>query len=106
MIEKSKKVLCKQRSVICGWNLIKKQISKNQTSIIPVDSEHFSIYKLLENNQYNQIRKIYITASGGPFLNLDLKNLKYKSSSSFKTSKWKMGKNFNRLCNLMNKMLN
>ena len=42
MIEKSKKVLiANKESVICGWNLIKKAASKNQTSIIPVDSEHF-----------------------------------------------------------------
>ena len=101
MIEKSKKVLiANKESVICGWNLIKKAASKNQTSIIPVDSEHFSIYKLLENNQYNQIRKIYITASGGPFLNLDPKKFKnIKVHQALKHPKWKMGKNFNRLCN-------
>lgn len=108
MIEKSKKVLiANKESVICGWNLIKKAASKNQTSIIPVDSEHFSIYKLLENNQYNQIRKIYITASGGPFLNLDPKKFKnIKVHQALKHPKWKMGKKISiDSATLMNKML-
>ena len=40
---------------------------KNKTTIVPVDSEHFSIMKLLENQKIKRIDKIYITASGGPF---------------------------------------
>ena len=50
------------------------QAKKNKTKIIPVDSEHFSIMKLLENHKLNEIKKIYITASGGPFLNLKKNN--------------------------------
>ena len=41
--------------------------SKNKTKIIPVDSEHFSISKLIQNEKLSNINKIYITASGGPF---------------------------------------
>ena len=68
MIKISKKILiANKESIICGWNLIKKIALKNKTKIIPVDSEHFSILKLLENNKLNEIKKYYITASGGPF---------------------------------------
>ena len=48
MVKKSKKLLiANKEAIICGWNLIKTLASKNKTKIIPVDSEHFSILKLL-----------------------------------------------------------
>ena len=108
IIEKSKKVLiANKESIICGWNLIKKIANKNQTTIIPVDSEHFSIFKLLENSHYNQIKKVYITASGGPFLNLEQKKFKnIKVNQALKHPKWKMGKKISiDSATLMNKML-
>ena len=50
MIKLSKKVLiANKESVICGWNIIKKTAKKNNTIIIPVDSEHFSILELIKN---------------------------------------------------------
>jgi len=80
-----------KESIICGWNLIKKELTKFKTNFIPIDSEHFSIYSLIKNN--NEIEKIFITASGGPFLkkNIDkLKNIKQKEA--LKHPNWKMGK--------------
>ena len=53
-----------------------KEAIKYKTKIIPIDSEHFSIMKLIENHELNEINKIYLTASGGPFLNYTKKNLK------------------------------
>ena len=45
MVEASKKVLiANKESIICGWDLIFKIAKKNNTKIIPVDSEHFSIF--------------------------------------------------------------
>ena len=94
IIKFSKKILiANKESIICGWNLIKKSAKKNNTKIIPVDSEHFSIFNLLKNNNLNEIKKIYITASGGPFLNYktnQFKNIKIKDA--LKHPKWKMGK--------------
>ena len=52
----------------------KKKLIKNKTKIIPIDSEHFSIFKLLESHKLKEIKKIYITASGGPFLKLSKNN--------------------------------
>ena len=69
--KKSKKMLlANKESVICGWQIISKIGKKHRTKIVPIDSEHFSIMKLLENHKESEIEKIYITASGGPFLNL------------------------------------
>ncbi len=108
LIKKSKKILiANKESVICGWSLIKKTASKHNTHIIPVDSEHFSIMKLLENEKKNNVKKIYLTASGGPFLNLNISKLKsVKPHEAIKHPKWKMGKKISiDSATLMNKML-
>ncbi len=94
MIKKSEKILiANKESIICGWKFIKKQAKINNTKIIPVDSEHYSIMKLLENHKINEIKKIYITASGGPFLNYKPEHLKKITiRDALKHPKWKMGK--------------
>ena len=77
LLKKSKKILiANKESVICGWNLIKKIASKNNTKIVPIDSEHFSIMKLLENQKIENVKRIYLTASGGPFFNFKTSQLK------------------------------
>ena len=108
LIKNSKKILiANKESIICGWNLIKKTAAKTKTKIIPVDSEHFSIMKLLENSKMQEVKKIYLTASGGPFLNYKFENLKkVKPSQAVKHPKWKMGKKISvDSSNLMNKIL-
>ncbi len=94
MIKKSKKILiANKESIICGWNLLKKYSLKYKTKLIPVDSEHYSIFKLLEGSNLKNVDKIYITASGGPFLGLNFKKLnKIKPHQALKHPKWKMGK--------------
>ena len=104
----SKKVLiANKESVICGWNLITKIAKKFNSKLIPIDSEHFSINFLLKNYLPDQIRKIYITASGGPFLNLDKKSFKkVLPNQAIKHPKWKMGKKISvDSATLMNKVL-
>ena len=83
--------IANKESIICGWNLIKKKLKKHKTKFIPVDSEHFSIWSLLNGNK-NNIEEIIITASGGPFLNLNLSNFnKIKPINAVKHPNWKMG---------------
>ena len=105
--KQSKKLLiANKESVICGWNLIRKAASKNKTKLIPIDSEHFSIMKILENQKKQNIKKVYLTASGGPFLNFKLSKLKnVKPKEAIKHPKWKMGKKISiDSASLMNKM--
>ena len=74
-----------------GYN--KKKSKKFNTKIIPIDSEHFSIFELLKNQQIKNVEKIYLTASGGPFLNYKIKNLKNVSvEKALNHPKWNMGK--------------
>ena len=108
LIKKSQKVLiANKESIICGWNLIKKTAKKYNTRIVPIDSEHFSIMKLLENENKKDIKKIYLTASGGPFLKYNLSKLnKVKPNEALNHPKWKMGKKISiDSATLMNKLL-
>ena len=82
-----------KEAIICGWPIINKELKKNRTKFIPVDSEHFSIFSLLDNKNTNKIEKIYITASGGPFINLPKNQFsKIKLSDALKHPNWSMGK--------------
>ena len=106
--KKSKKILlANKESIICGWHLIKKVSLKNKTEVLPLDSEHFSIYQLTKNFKNEDINKIYITASGGPFLNKPLNFFKNISpNQASKHPNWKMGKKISiDSSNLMNKVL-
>ena len=92
MIKKTKKLLiANKESVICGWQLISDLATKFKTKIIPVDSEHYSIFKLLENTKLANVEKIYLTASGGPFLGYSLNQLKVKPQDALNIQR-KMGK--------------
>ena len=85
--------IANKEAIICGWNLIQKNLKKHKTQFIPVDSEHFSIWYALKNIDKNLVEKVYITASGGPFLNKSLNKLKnVKINQAINHPNWKMGK--------------
>ena len=94
IIKFTKKIaIANKESIICGWDLIQKELKKNKTEFIPVDSEHFSIWYALKDIDKRLIEKVYLTASGGPFLNKPLDSLKNVSSrQATKHPNWKMGK--------------
>ena len=85
--------IANKESIICAWSLIKKEIKTHKVNFIPVDSEHFSIWSLLTNNNVKNIKKIHITASGGPFINYNLNQFKkIKLKDALKHPNWSMGK--------------
>ena len=94
IIKFTKKIaIANKESIICGWNLINKKLIKYKTTFIPVDSEHFSIWSLINNSNINKIDEIIITASGGPFLKTPVKNLKNVTiDQALKHPNWSMGK--------------
>tara|TARA_B110000971_G_scaffold215761_1_gene249768 strand:- start:3460 stop:4629 length:1170 start_codon:yes stop_codon:yes gene_type:complete len=85
--------IANKESIICGWNLIQKKLKKFNTTFIPVDSEHFSIWSLINTSGNESIEKIYITASGGPFNRLPLnKFTSITQTQALKHPNWLMGK--------------
>ena len=93
IIKYSKKIaVANKEAIICGWNIIKKDLKKNKTEFVPVDSEHFSAYFGIKGFSIKEIDKIYLTASGGPFLSYPLKKFKkINKSMALKHPNWKMG---------------
>lgn len=94
IIKYSKRIaIANKESIICGWNLINKELKKNNTDFIPVDSEHFSIFYSLQGNKISNVNKIYLTASGGPLINTPKNKFKdIKISEAINHPNWKMGK--------------
>ena len=94
IIKRTKKIaIANKEAIICGWDLIKKEIKKYKTIFLPVDSEHFSIWEILNSKFTPKIEKIYITASGGPFLHKSIKEIKkVKIHQALKHPNWIMGK--------------
>ena len=82
-----------EAEIIETSELINKELKKNSTDFIPVDSEHFSLWYGIQNLDINNIEKIFLTASGGPFNNLPLNKFKNITiTQALKHPNWKMGK--------------
>ena len=94
MIKFTKKIaIANKESIICGWPLITKKLLSNKTKFVPVDSEHYSIYSLIGGLKNSNIDKVFITASGGPFLNYPLNMFKSITvKSALNHPNWRMGK--------------
>ena len=94
IIKHTKKIaIANKEAIICGWALIFEQLKKNKTEFIPIDSEHFSIWELLNKAKNENIEKVFITASGGPFINYSLQNFNSITTKlALKHPNWKMGK--------------
>jgi 1-deoxy-D-xylulose-5-phosphate reductoisomerase len=84
--------IANKEMIISGGPLLINKISKSKNILIPLDSEHFSLQKIKFNNE--SIKKIYITASGGPFyFNKKLKLDQVSLTQVLNHPKWKMGFN-------------
>ena len=94
LIQFSKKIaIANKESIICGWKFIKKKLKNYNCEFVPVDSEHFSIWFAIRDFSSKEIEEIYLTASGGPFLNLKLENFKtINVNSALNHPNWNMGK--------------
>ena len=94
IIRFTKKIaIANKESLICAWPIIKKELKKNRTKFAPVDSEHFSIWCEINNIDNSKIKKIYLTASGGPLLNIKKSFFdKIDMKTILKHPTWNMGR--------------
>ena len=104
----SKKIaIANKESIICGGEIFLDHVKNYQTQLLPVDSEHNTIFQLIDLVKTDDIEKIIITASGGPFLNWkkdQLGNITPEQASNH--PKWKMGRKISiDSATLMNKAL-
>ena len=68
--------LATKEVLVSGGSLITNEAQKHGVRILPIDSEHSAIFQSLQGNSMNKIRRIILTASGGPFRGMKKKALK------------------------------
>jgi 1-deoxy-D-xylulose-5-phosphate reductoisomerase len=84
--------IANKEAIICGSHLINENLKNSKTKIIPVDSEHNSLFRLLSSLSSDAIEGVFITASGGPFLGRKFEDLKDVSLKDVvKHPVWSMG---------------
>ena len=84
--------LANKESIVSAWNFIQEASIEHGTQIIPVDSEHNSLYRILEIINPDSIVKLGITASGGPFFGKKFSSLSDISPRyAVNHPVWKMG---------------
>ena len=94
IIKFSKKIaIANKESIICGWSLIQRELTKYHTKFIPVDSEHFSLWFGLKGLKHENIERLILTASGGPLYKTPINKFsKIEISQALDHPNWKMGK--------------
>lgn len=84
--------IANKESIVAAGNLFFDRNFNKSTKILPVDSEHSALNKLLKSVKKDDIRKLIITASGGPFIDKKNDELEFVSvEESLKHPTWKMG---------------
>jgi 1-deoxy-D-xylulose-5-phosphate reductoisomerase len=85
--------LANKESMVVAGSLIQAEARKSGAQIIPVDSEHSGIFQCLTKEQKENVKKVILTASGGPFFETPLEEMKYKTlEETLAHPRWKMGK--------------
>ncbi len=93
-IENGKDIaIANKEALVMGGALIMKAMEKNGTKILPIDSEHSALHQCLRGERVDRVKRLILTASGGPFRNLSKKELKRVSpEQALKHPTWRMGK--------------
>ncbi|MFZ2395956.1 MAG: 1-deoxy-D-xylulose-5-phosphate reductoisomerase [Smithella sp.] len=85
--------LANKETMVMAGEIVTGRAIKKSVKIIPVDSEHSAIFQCLEGQTSKNLRRIILTASGGPFLDFTGNELKKVSlSQTLRHPNWKMGK--------------
>ena len=84
--------LANKETLVVAGEIITEEAAKHKVSILPVDSEHSAIFQCLAGEEMNEIEKIYLTASGGPFRGFTMEQLeKVTAADALKHPNWDMG---------------
>lgn len=85
--------LANKETLVTAGHIIMKLAKENGVQILPVDSEHSAIFQSLQGNKKSQVSKIILTASGGPFRDTPIEDLKHVTvADALKHPNWSMGR--------------
>ncbi len=92
-INSGKKILlANKETLVTGGEFIMPLARKNNVDIIPVDSEHCAVFQSIMSGSHDEVSKILLTCSGGPFFGKNLSQLRdVKASDALKHPNWNMG---------------
>ncbi|WP_317367708.1 1-deoxy-D-xylulose-5-phosphate reductoisomerase [uncultured Tyzzerella sp.] len=83
--------LANKETLVSAGELVMKEAQKHNVNIYPIDSEHSAIFQCLQGNRYDEIERIILTASGGPFReHTSLENVTLEQALNHPN--WSMGK--------------
>jgi len=93
-IEAGKNIaLANKETLVMAGEIVIKRAAQNRVKIIPIDSEHSAIFQCIAGNRRQDLDKIFLTASGGPFLNRpENEFVKIKPRDALNHPTWQMGK--------------
>lgn len=84
--------LANKETLVTAGSLFMDAIKKSDVRLLPVDSEHCAIFQSLKSGRHSEVRKILLTASGGPFFGKERKELKnVRKEQALKHPNWSMG---------------
>lgn len=84
--------LANKESMVVAGPLIQETVQKSGAQIIPVDSEHSGIFQCLAKERIEDVKKVILTASGGPFLQTSIEKMKNKTrEQALNHPCWNMG---------------
>lgn len=84
--------LANKETLVAAGSIVTRLAAENQVPLLPVDSEHSAIFQCLQGCAGNRIRKIHLTASGGPFRTWDREQIALATKAqALKHPNWSMG---------------
>lgn len=84
--------LANKESLVCAGDLMMQAVEKHGATLLPVDSEHNAIFQVLETKAPQAIEKIILTASGGPFRDKSIEDIrKATPAQAVAHPNWSMG---------------
>lgn len=84
--------LANKESIVCAGHLLDRAMSKSQAKILPIDSEHAAISECLKAGERADLKKIWLTASGGPFRTWSMQDIyKANKADALAHPTWQMG---------------
>ncbi|MBR5272608.1 MAG: 1-deoxy-D-xylulose-5-phosphate reductoisomerase [Clostridia bacterium] len=93
-IESGKNVaLANKETLVAGGKLVMGKVKEKGVKLLPVDSEHSAIFQCLQGNDRKSVKRIILTASGGPFFGKSIDELKDMTvEDTLKHPNWSMGR--------------
>ena len=85
--------LANKESLVCSGKILQSILKESGATLLPIDSEHNAIFQVFEESNINEVEKIILTASGGPFYGKQKNELmEIKPEEAVLHPNWKMGK--------------